>query len=192
MVERERPPSPKRFFRHGEKIPALAVLMTVPPSWIMSLKRSIERLRSVLPPPTSSGISINSTFWIPRGYANFIAEAKAAMRVVDGAIIVIGGNSGVKVNTETVWGYANEFQVPRVLYVCKMGYGAGPISCGWSKRVKKNISFAAAVPIQFPIGSEANFKGVVDLIQRKGLYLSGGWKRKIRTKGCPSGFEGKK
>ena len=54
------------------------------------------------------------------GYANFIAEAKASMRVVDGAIIVVGGNSGVKVQTETVWGYANEFQVPRILYVSKM------------------------------------------------------------------------
>jgi len=54
------------------------------------------------------------------GYANFIAEARASMRVVDGAIIVIGGNSEVKVQTETVWGYANEFQVPRILYVSKM------------------------------------------------------------------------
>ena len=54
------------------------------------------------------------------GYANFIAEAKASMRVVDGVIIVVSGNSGVKVQTETVWGYANEFQVPRILYVSKM------------------------------------------------------------------------
>src|SRR5512136_2234753 len=54
------------------------------------------------------------------GYANFIAEAKASMRVVDGAIIVVQGNSGVKVQTETVWDYANEFQVPRILYVSKM------------------------------------------------------------------------
>jgi small GTP-binding protein len=54
------------------------------------------------------------------GYANFIAEAKASMRVVDGAIIVVSGNSGVKVQTETAWGYANEFQVPRILYVSKM------------------------------------------------------------------------
>src|SRR4030043_1485043 len=54
------------------------------------------------------------------GYANFVAEAKATMRVVDGAIMVVGGNSGVKVQTETVWGYANEFGVPRILYVSKM------------------------------------------------------------------------
>ena len=54
------------------------------------------------------------------GYANFIAEAKAAMRVVDGAIMVVGGNSEVKVQTEAVWGYANDFQIPRILYVGKM------------------------------------------------------------------------
>src|SRR4030043_2241540 len=53
------------------------------------------------------------------GYANFIAEAKASMRVGDGAIMVVSGNSGVKVQTETVWGYANDFQIPRVLYVSK-------------------------------------------------------------------------
>src|SRR4030043_2358746 len=47
------------------------------------------------------------------GYANFIAEAKASMRAVDGAIIVVSGNSGGKVQTETVWGGANEFQVSR-------------------------------------------------------------------------------
>src|SRR4030067_2390504 len=54
------------------------------------------------------------------GYANFIAEAKSSMRVVDGAVIVIGGNSEAKVQTETVWGYANEVQVPRTLYLRKM------------------------------------------------------------------------
>ena len=54
------------------------------------------------------------------GYANFIADAKACARVVDGAVIVVGANSGVKVQTETVWEYANEFGVPRILYVGKM------------------------------------------------------------------------
>src|SRR4030042_3859295 len=53
------------------------------------------------------------------GYANFIAEAKASMRLVDGAIIAVSGSSGVKVQTETVWGYANEFQAPGLLYVSK-------------------------------------------------------------------------
>ena len=54
------------------------------------------------------------------GYANFIADAKACMRVVDGAVIVVGANSGVKVQTEAVWEYAQEFEVPVIIYISKM------------------------------------------------------------------------
>ena len=108
------------------------------------------------------------------GYANFIAEAKASMRVVDGAIIVVGGNSGVKVQTETVWGYANEFQVPRILYVSKMDMERADFF-KVVEEVKKTFPSQPAVPVEFPIGGEGNFKGVVDLIQMKAyLYREDG------------------
>jgi len=100
------------------------------------------------------------------GYANFIAEAKASMRVVDGAVIVIGGNSGVKVQTETVWGYANEFQVPRILYVSKMDMERADFF-KVVEEVKKTFPSVLPVPVQLPVGGEGNFKGVVDLIQMK-------------------------
>ena len=103
------------------------------------------------------------------GYANFIAEAKASMRVVDGAVIVIGGNSGVKVQTETVWGYANEFQVPRILYVSKMDMERADFF-KVVEEVKKTFPSVLPVPVQLPVGGEGNFKGVVDLIQMK-TYL---------------------
>ncbi len=108
------------------------------------------------------------------GYANFIAEAKASMRVVDGAIIVVGGNSGVKVQTETVWGYANEFGVPRILYVSKMDMERADFF-KVVEEVKKISPSQPAIPVQLPIGGEGNFKGVVDLIQRKAyLYREDG------------------
>jgi elongation factor G len=108
------------------------------------------------------------------GYANFIAEAKASMRVVDGAIIVVGGNSGVKVQTETVWGYANEFGVPRILYVSKMDMERADFF-KVVKEIKKISPSQPAIPVQLPIGGEGNFKGVVDLIQRKAyLYREDG------------------
>jgi elongation factor G len=108
------------------------------------------------------------------GYANFIAEAKASMRVVDGAIIVVGGNSGVKVQTETVWGYANEFGVPRILYVSKMDTERADF-LKVVEEVKKTFPSQPAFPVQFPIGGEGNFRGVVDLIQRKAyLYREDG------------------
>jgi elongation factor G len=108
------------------------------------------------------------------GYANFIAEAKASMRVVDGAIIVVGGNAGVKVQTEAVWGYANEFQVPRILYVSKMDMERADF-LKVVEEVKKTFPSQPAVPVQLPIGGEGDFKGVVDLIQRKAyLYQEDG------------------
>ncbi len=108
------------------------------------------------------------------GYANFIAEAKASMRIVDGAIIVVGGNSGVKVQTETVWGYANEFGVPRILYVSRMDMERADF-LKVVEEVKKTFPSQPAIPVQLPVGREGNFKGVVDLIQRKAyLYREDG------------------
>jgi elongation factor G len=108
------------------------------------------------------------------GYANFIAEAKASMKVVDGAIIVVAGNSEVKIQTETVWGYANEFQVPRILYVSKMDTERANF-LKIVEEVKKTFPSQPAVATQLPIGGEGNFKGVVDLIQRKAyLYREDG------------------
>src|SRR5512147_339270 len=88
------------------------------------------------------------------------------MRVVDGAIIVVSGNSGVKVQTETVWGYANEFQVPRILYVTKMDTERADF-LKVVEQVKRTFPSQPAVPVQLPIGRETDFKGVVDLVQKK-------------------------
>ena len=108
------------------------------------------------------------------GYANFIAEAKASMKVVDGAVIVVAGNSEVKIQTETVWGYANEFQVPRILYVSKMDTERANF-LKIVEDVKKTFPSQPAVATQLPIGGEGNLKGVVDLIQRKAyLYREDG------------------
>jgi elongation factor G len=119
------------------------------------------------------------------GYANFIAEAKASMRVVDGAIIVVGGNSGIKVNTEAVWGYANEFQVPRLLYVSKMETERADF-LRVVEEVRKTFPSQPAVPVQFPIGREAGFKGVVDLIQRKAYFYQEDGSGKFELKDVPS------
>jgi len=119
------------------------------------------------------------------GYANFIAEAKASMRVVDGAIIVIGGNSEVKVQTETVWGYANEFQVPRILYVGKMDMERADFLKVVGE-VKKAFPTQPAVPVQLPIGGEGNFKGVVDLIQKKAYFYRDDGSGQFEIKDVPS------
>jgi elongation factor G len=123
------------------------------------------------------------------GYANFIAEAKASMRVVDGAIIVVGGNSGVKVQTETVWGYANDFGIPRILYVSKMDTERANF-LKVVEEVKKTFPSQPAIAIQFPIGGEGNFKGVVDLIQMKAYLYREDGSGQFELKEVPSDIKG--
>ncbi len=123
------------------------------------------------------------------GYANFIAEAKASMRVVDGAIIVVAGNSGVKVQTDTVWGYANEFQIPRLLYVSKMDMERADFF-KVVEEVKKNFPTMVAVPVQLPIGGEGNFKGMVDLIQMKAYFYREDGSGQFELKEIPPDLKG--
>jgi elongation factor G len=103
------------------------------------------------------------------GYGNYIAEAKASMRVVDGAIIVVSASSGVKVQMETVWGYANDFQVPRILFVTRMDTERADF-LKVVDEVKKTFPGPSAVAVQLPIGSQSDFKGVVDLIRMKAYF----------------------
>ena len=123
------------------------------------------------------------------GYANFIAEAKAAMRVVDGAIIVVGGNSEVKVQTETVWGYANDFQVPRILYVGKMDMERADL-LKVVEDAKKAFPSQTIVPVQCPIGKETGFKGVVDLIHKKAYVYQEDGSGKFEQKEVPPDLKG--
>jgi elongation factor G len=123
------------------------------------------------------------------GYANFIAEAKASMKVVDGAVIVVGGNSEIKVQTEAVWGYADEFQVPRLLYVTKMDAERADF-LKIVDAVKKTFSSPVPVPVQLPIGKEGNLKGVVDLIQRKAYFYPNDGSGKFELKEVPGDLKG--
>ncbi len=103
------------------------------------------------------------------GFANFIADARACMRVVDGAVIVVGANSGVKVQTETVWEYAQEFGVSVLIYISKMDMERADFQKTVDD-IKKGLSSIPCIPVQLPLGTEAEFRGVVDLIQMK-AYL---------------------
>jgi len=104
------------------------------------------------------------------GYANFIADARSCMRVVDGAVIVVGANSGVKVQTETVWEYAQEFEVPVLIYISKIDMERADFQKTVDD-VRKSLSSIPCIPVQLPVGTEAEFKGVVDLIQMKAYFF---------------------
>ena len=99
------------------------------------------------------------------GHVDFTVEVQRSLRVLDGAVTVLAAKGGVQPQTETVWRQADKYNVPRMVYINKMDIvGANFMLC---IDQLKNRLHANAVPIQLPIGSEDNFKGIVDLIKMK-------------------------
>jgi len=106
------------------------------------------------------------------GYADFVGEVKAGLRVADAALVVVTAEKGVEVGTELTWQYADERKLPRMVLVNKLD--------------RENTSFEQAldslrrqfgvkvVPLQIPIGEQSAFKGVVDLVTQKAYTFEGG------------------
>lgn len=104
------------------------------------------------------------------GDDNFIFDAKLCMRVVEGAIIVVSAVSGVRVQTEKVWEYAQEFSVPVIIFINKLDRERADFY-RTLEDIRKNLKDGGVfVPLQIPYGSEENFKGIIDLLTMK-LYL---------------------
>ena len=97
------------------------------------------------------------------GHVDFTVEVERSLRVLDGSVAVMCAKGGVEPQTETVWRQANHYRVPRIIYVNKMDV-VGADFLRVVGMVKDRLK-ANAVPIQLPIGSEADFKGVVDLVE---------------------------
>src|SRR5205823_2538851 len=105
------------------------------------------------------------------GFNNFIQEARGALRVADAAVVVVDAVSGVMVQTEKVWAYAEEFQLPRIVVVNRMDRDTA--SFDRSLESIQQLLGRLCVPIQVPIGEEKNFKGVVDIVTRKAYTYAG-------------------
>ena len=101
------------------------------------------------------------------GHVDFTIEVERSMRVLDGAVAVFCAVGGVQPQSETVWRQANKYHVPRIVFVNKMDR-IGADFFNVEKQIKERLK-ANPVPIQIPIGAEDNFRGVVDLVEMKGI-----------------------
>jgi len=99
------------------------------------------------------------------GHVDFTAEVERSLRVLDGAIVILCGVGGVEPQSETVWRQADRYRVPRIVYINKMDrIGVDPERA--IKQMKKRLN-ANPLLIQIPLGTEENFKGVIDLVEMK-------------------------
>ena len=105
------------------------------------------------------------------GHVDFTIEVERSLRVLDGAVVVFCGSSGVEPQSETVWRQANRYKVPRIAFVNKMDR-AGADFLKVVGQIKDRLG-AVPVPIQLPIGAEDDFKGIIDLMRMKALYWKG-------------------
>ncbi|MBQ7528740.1 elongation factor G, partial [bacterium] len=104
------------------------------------------------------------------GHVDFTVEVERSLRVLDGMVAIFCAVGGVQPQSETVWRQANKYHVPRIAYVNKMDRN-GANFMNVVERIRERLH-ANAVPCQLPIGAEADFKGVIDLIKMKAIiYL---------------------
>ncbi|MFC1942086.1 elongation factor G [Chloroflexota bacterium] len=100
------------------------------------------------------------------GYSDFVGEVKAGIRVSEGAIIVICAASGIEVGTEQVWGYCEEAELPRLIFINKMDRENADFF-RTVEEVQAKLG-TKCLPIQMPIGAHTSFEGIVDLLTMKG------------------------
>jgi elongation factor G len=101
------------------------------------------------------------------GHVDFTIEVERSLRVLDGAVVVLCGSSGVQPQTETVWRQANKYEVPRMVFVNKMDRAGADFQMVVNQLTER--LGATPVPLQMTIGAEENFKGVVDLVKMKAI-----------------------
>ncbi len=158
------------------------------------------------------GITITSAattcFWIPTykdkgdksaeyrfniidtpGHVDFTVEVERSLRVLDGGVVVFDGVAGVEPQSETVWHQADKYNVPRICFINKLDR----TGADWEKdliSIRERLN-PKAIPVQIPVGEEANFEGVIDLITQKKVSFSGEMGSQIEFSDIPDDMKDK-
>jgi elongation factor G len=121
------------------------------------------------------------------GYINFLEETKGTLRAVDGAIIIVSALSGVKAETEKIYKFACDYEIPRIAFVSKLDKERADFFRAVGDMEKYFCK--GALILQLPIGLEENFSGVVDLIKMKALYFAKDGSGKVEEKEIPDNMK---
>ena len=123
------------------------------------------------------------------GHVDFTVEVQRSLRVLDGSVTVLCAKGGVEPQSETVWRQADEYKVPRMIYVNKMDI-MGADFYRVLKMIKERFN-CNAVPIQLPIGSESTFKGIVDLVNNNAIMYYDDLGKDVRVEEIPEEMKDK-
>ncbi|MDR1059833.1 MAG: elongation factor G [Clostridiales bacterium] len=118
------------------------------------------------------------------GHVDFTMEVERSLRVLDGAVALFCAKGGVEPQSEAVWRQADKYGVPRIAFINKMDImGADFYNCVQMMRDRLSANPA---PLQLPIGSEGEFEGIIDLVERKALYFEGELGEKVEVREIPA------
>lgn len=120
------------------------------------------------------------------GYFDFLGDVKSSLRIVDGALIVVGAASGVEVGTEQVWEYAENYGLPKLIFVNKMDRENASFERTF-EQLREHFG-SKVMPLIIPIGSEDSFEGVINLATMRAIYPKGDGKE-VEEKDIPSEYE---
>ena len=105
------------------------------------------------------------------GHVDFTIEVQRSLRVLDGAVLLLDSQAGVEPQSETVWRQANDYKVPRIIFSNKMDKMGADFFMSLNS-IKERLG-AKSLPIELPIGAEADFRGVIDLVEMKAIEFDG-------------------
>lgn len=141
---------------------------------------------------TTHNASFNSFSWAKHwfniidtpGDFNFLGDTKTTLQGVDSALVIIDAIDGVKVQTEKVWEFADEFSLPRMIFINKMDRERANFN-EVVKDIKENFG-NNAVPVHIPIGAEDNYQGIIDVLHEKAYFFNADESGKFKEKSIPA------